>query len=243
MKKLFVVGIGPGGAEEMTFRAHKTLQNTDIIVGYSKYIELIKPVFPDKATYQTGMTKEIDRCREALQMAQDGKIVALVCSGDAGVYGLAGLTLELAVDYPQVHVEIVPGITAAQSGAARLGAPLTHDFAVISLSDLMTPWAQIEKRLDCAATGDFCIALYNPSSIKRVDYLKKACDILLVHKSPTTICGYVKNIGREGELTKILTLEELKNEAVDMFTTVFVGNNETKVIDDKMVTPRGYRIV
>lgn len=243
MKTLYVVGIGPGHADEMSFRTHETLQKADIIVGYSKYIDLIKPIFPEKPTYHTGMTKEIDRCKEALQMAQDGKDVALICSGDAGVYGLAGLTLELAVDYPKVHVEVVPGTTAAQSGAARLGAPLTHDFAVISLSDLMTPWAQIEKRLNCAAAGDFCIALYNPSSKKRSDYLNKACTILLSHKSPDTVCGYVKNIGREGECTKITTLASLKNEAVDMFTTVFIGNSETKVIDEKMVTPRGYRIV
>ncbi|MEG0392963.1 MAG: precorrin-3B C(17)-methyltransferase, partial [Anaerovoracaceae bacterium] len=168
------------------------------------------------------------------------QIVSMVCSGDAGVYGMAGLVYQVAADYDPIEIEVVPGITAACSGAAILGAPLTHDFAVISLSDLLTPWEKIEKRLACVAEADFAVCLYNPSSKKRHDYLQKACDILLQYKDEDTICGIAMNIGREGERGRILTLRELRTTQVDMFTTVFVGNSLTKNISGKMVTPRGY---
>ncbi len=242
MKKLFVVGIGPGAPEYMTLACKKAIESSDVIVGYSKYVELVKPIFTDKEFFDTPMKREVERCREALRIASEGKTVSMICSGDAGVYGMSGLILELSEEYPEVEIEVVAGVTAALSGGAVLGAPLTHDFAVISLSDLLTPMELIEKRLECAAMGDFCIALYNPSSKKRADYLKNACDILLKYKSPNTVCGTVKNIGRDGEEKEIMTLSELKDAKVDMFTTVFIGNESTRRIGDHIVTPRGYSL-
>lgn len=239
---VYAVGIGPGDPYYMTQEAHNVLESVDAICGYKLYLDLIEPEFPCEEYYSTGMTKEIDRCRWALETAQSGKTVALVCSGDAGVYGMASPLLELAQSYPAVTVEIVPGLTAALSGGAVLGAPLAHDFCVISLSDRLTPWAVIEKRLACAAAGDFSIALYNPSSRGRADYLQKAVRILLANgKGPQTVCGIVRSIGRAGETARLLPLAELENTPVDMFTTVFIGNAATRVLGGKMVTPRGYR--
>lgn len=239
---VYVVGLGPGNARFLTAQAQAALQAADLLCGYTVYIDLVRPLYPDKEVYTTGMTKEIDRCRWALETAQSGKTVALVCSGDAGVYGMASPLLELAQSYPAVTVEIVPGLTAALSGGSVLGAPLAHDFCVISLSDRLTPWAVIEKRLACAAAGDFSIALYNPSSRGRADYLQKAVHILLANgKGPQTVCGIVRSIGRAGETARLLPLAELENTPVDMFTTVFIGNAATRVLGGKMVTPRGYR--
>ena len=241
-KLVSVVGLGPGNAQFLTAQAQAALQNADILCGYTVYIDLVRPHYPEKEVYTTGMTREIDRCRWALEAAQSGKAVALVCSGDAGVYGMASPLLELAGAYPDVEVEIVPGLTAALSGAAVLGAPLAHDFCVISLSDRLTPWAVIEKRLACAAAGDFCVALYNPSSKGRADYLAKAVRILRANgKMDETLCGVVRSIGREGQSSCLLTLAELEQTVVDMFTTVFVGNAATQNLHGKMVTPRGYR--
>ena len=236
-----VVGLGPGDAQFLTAQARHALHEADVLCGYTVYIDLVRPLYPEKETYATGMTREIDRCRWALQTAQTGKTVALVCSGDAGVYGMASPLLELAEEYPDVAVEIVPGLTAALSGGAVLGAPLAHDFCVISLSDRLTPWAVIEKRLAAAALGDFCVALYNPSSKGRPDYLAKAVRILREHgKAPETVCGLVRNIGREGQTSRVLTLAELETTPVDMFTTVYIGNANTKALRGRMVTPRGY---
>ena len=236
-----VVGLGPGDAQFLTAQARTALQNAAVICGYTVYVDLVRPIFPDKEFYTTGMTREIDRCRWALETAQCGKAVALVCSGDAGVYGMASPLLEMAGDYPDVEIEIVPGLTAALSGAAVLGAPLAHDFCVISLSDRLTSWAVIEKRLACAAAGDFCVALYNPSSCGRADYLQKAVRILLANgKCAETVCGIVRNIGRSGQVARLLTLAELENTEVDMFTTVFIGNEATQEQNGRMVTPRGY---
>ena len=241
-KLVSVVGLGPGNAQFLTAQAQAALQNADVLCGYTVYIDLVRPHYPEKEIYTTGMTREIDRCRWALEAAQSGKAVALVCSGDAGVYGMASPLLELAGAYPDVEVEIVPGLTAALSGAAVLGAPLAHDFCVISLSDRLTPWEVIEKRLACAAAGDFCVALYNPSSKGRADYLAKAVRILRANgKADETLCGVVRSIGREGQSSCLLTLAELEQTAVDMFTTVFVGNAATQNLRGKMVTPRGYR--
>ena len=242
MGKLTVVGIGPGKFSGMTFEADAAIKEADVIVGYKKYVELVMPSYPDKEFFDNGMRQEADRCREALKMASEGKDVALVCSGDSCVYGMAGLVYELAPDFENVEVSAIPGVTAALSGSAVLGAALGHDFAVISLSDLLTPWELIEKRLDACSSADMCIALYNPGSHKRTDYLQKACDIMLRSKAPETVCGTVNNIGREGETAKVMTLAELRDTPVDMFTTVFIGNSATKIIDGKMVTPRGYRI-
>lgn len=189
------------------------------------------------------MKKEVDRCVLAFEEAKKGKTVSMICSGDAGVYGMAGLMYEIGVNYPETQLEIIPGVTAALGGAAVLGAPLIHDFCLISLSDLLTPWEKIEARLLAAAKADFAVCLYNPSSKKRHDYLQKACDLMMQYKSPETICGIVSNIAREGEESRVMTLKELRDTKVDMFTTVFVGNSETKELNHKMVTPRGYRNV
>ena len=246
MKHLFVVGLGPGGRDGMTLEAKKALEQSEVICGYTAYADLIREDYPEKEYLVSGMTKEVERCHMALLAAQGGKTTAMICSGDAGVYGMAGPILELAEKYPDVELEVIPGITAALSGGAVLGAPLMHDFAVISLSDLLTPWETIETRLDAAAKADFSICLYNPSSKKRADYLKRACEIFLRYKSPETVCGIVKNIGRDGEMKKVMTLAELKDYEADMFTTVFIGNSRTEKSvlggQDWMVTPRGYRI-
>ena len=242
MAKCVVVGIGPGKYSGMTMEADEAVKAADVIVGYKKYVELVMPHYADKEFFDNGMRQETDRCREALRLASEGKNVAVVCSGDSSVYGMAGLVHELSPEYENVEVSVIPGVTAALSGGAVLGAALGHDFAVISLSDLLTPWELIEKRLDACASADMCMALYNPSSHKRADYLQKACDILLKSKSPDTVCGTVNNIGREGETASTMTLAQLRDTKVDMFTTVFIGNAQTKVINGKMVTPRGYRI-
>lgn len=240
---IYVVGIGPGAYEKMTIEAANVLKNSDVIAGYTVYVDLVKDHFGDKEFLTTPMRQEVERCRMALEEAAKGRKVSMVCSGDAGVYGMAGLILELAPEYPEVKVSIIPGVTAACAGAAVLGAPLIHDFAVISLSDLLTPMEVIEKRVKAAAEADFAICIYNPSSKKRGDYLKKACEILLESRSPETVCGIVKSIGRQGEEMEIMSLETLKDTQTDMFTTVFIGNSQTKEINGKMVTPRGYRNV
>lgn len=239
--KVTVIGLGPGGGADLTGRARAALEECDLLVGYTAYIDLVKEDFPDKETLSTGMRREVDRCRAAVEAALTGKSVAVVCSGDSGVYGMAGLIYEVAQEYDPIDIEVVPGITAACGGAAVLGAPLTHDFAVVSLSDLLTPWEKIEARLTAAARADFVLCLYNPASKSRPDYLRRACDILLAAgKSPDTVCGTVRNIGRAGEEAGLLTLGQLRDTQVDMFTTVFVGNSQTKVLGGKMVTPRGY---
>jgi precorrin-3B C17-methyltransferase len=240
--KIYVVGLGPGEWNQMTQRAVEALEECDVITGYDVYIDLIRERFLHKQLISTPMKKEAERCHLALEEALKGQTVAMVCSGDAGVYGMAGLMYEVAQQYDPVEIEVVPGITAACSGAAVLGAPLIHDFAVISLSDLLTPWELIEKRIDGAAAADFVICFYNPSSKKRQDYLQRACEIILKRRGTETMCGYVRNIGREGESGTVLTLGELRDMQVDMFTTVFIGNTQTREINGKLVTPRGYRI-
>lgn len=242
MSKVYVVGIGPGGPEQITPQARAAMDRAEVLCGYTVYLELVKGLYPDKEIYTTPMRQELERCRWALETAQSGRTVALLCSGDPGVYGMAGPLLELAQSFPEVEVEIVPGVTAALSGGALLGAPLGHDFCVVSLSDLLTSWEVIERRLGCAAQGDFALCLYNPASKKRADYLKRACDILLRYKNPETVCGWVQNIGRAGQEYKILNLAQLRGEQLDMFTTVFIGSSTTQNIGGRMVTPRGYRL-
>lgn len=241
--KLYVVGLGPGEVSQMTGKAVEAIENSDTIVGYGVYTDLIADLIEGKEIITTPMKKEVDRCHSAVQAAIEGKNVAMVSSGDAGIYGMAGLILEVLSEYENhnVEVEVIPGITAASSAAAVLGAPLTHDFAVISLSDLLTPWESIEKRLNLASEAGFVICLYNPSSKKRADYLKKACEIVMKNLPEETPCGFVQNIAREGQNSKVLTLKELAEAQVDMFTTVVIGNKTTRVIDGKLVTPRGYR--
>ena len=241
--KVYVIGLGPGAEKEMTYQASTALEKSEVIIGYTVYTGLIRERFPDKKYLSTPMRQEVIRCEMAMDEAMKGRTVAMVCSGDAGIYGMAGLLYEMGQGYPEVELEVVPGITAANGGAAVLGAPLMHDFAVISLSDLLTPWELIEKRLCAAAEADFVICLYNPSSRKRADYLEKACEIILKSRSEETVCGLVKNIGREGELYEIMTLKKLKTTQADMFTTVYIGNSNTKELNRKMVTPRGYKDV
>lgn len=243
MNKIYVVGIGPGAYEKMTIEAAETLKKCDLIIGYTVYVDLVKDHFPGKEFMSTPMKREAERCRIAFEEAAKGKQVAMICSGDAGIYGMAGLMYEIGEGYPDTEIQVIAGVTAAAGGGAVLGAPLIHDFCLISLSDLLTPWELIERRLTDAAHGDFVICLYNPSSKKRRDYLAKSCDLMLRYKSEDTVCGIVSNIGREGEAMTVMTLKELRNTEVDMFTTVFIGNSQTKKIGGRMVTPRGYKNV
>ncbi len=238
---LYVIGLGPGEYEKMTVEAVNALEASDIIVGYTAYTDLVKPHFPNKEYYQTAMTKEVVRCEKAVEIAMEGKNVAMVCSGDSGVYGMANLIYSVADKVGFSDIKVIPGVSACLSGGAVLGAPLTHDFCVLSLSDLLTPMEVIQKRLHACGAGDFAVAIYNPSSMKRSGYLKMACDILMGYKSPQTVCGYVQNIGRDGEKATITTLDKLADENVDMFTTVFIGNADTIELNGKMVTPRGYK--
>ena len=239
---LSIVGIGPGGYDDMTVRAINAIKNADVVTGYRLYVDLVSDLIKGKEVLCTEMRGEVERCKKAAEFALAGHNVALICSGDAGVYGMAGLMLKILEDHPEVETEVIPGVSACQSGGAILGAPLSHDFSVISRSDLLTPWALIEQRLEAAAAADFVIVLYNPASHKRKDYLSRACGIILKHKSSDTICGLVKNIGRDGQMQQITTLSELKDTPVDMLTTVFIGNSQTTVINGKMVTPRGYKL-
>lgn len=243
MSKLIVVGIGPGDYENMTVRADRALQSCDTIIGYHVYVDLVKERYSNKEFLTTPMTRETERCRMAIEEAIKGKNVAMVCSGDSGIYGMAALIYELRGENAEPEIEVIPGLTAACSGGALLGAPLTHDFAVISLSDRLTPWEKIEKRLECAAQADLGIVLYNPMSKGRPENLRMACDVLLKYLPADRPCGIAHYIGREGEERSFVTLGELRDTQVDMFSTVFIGNAATKMIGGNMVTPRGYRDV
>lgn len=243
MGKVSVVGIGPGSYAYMTIQAEQTLRCCDVILGYQVYVELVRGRYPDKEFVSSPMTKEAERCRMALELARSGKNVAVVCSGDSGIYGMAALVYELRGENSTPEIAIVPGLTAACSGAALLGAPLTHDFAVVSLSDRLTPWQTIEKRLLAAAEADLSLVLYNPASHGRPDHLRRACSILQQVLPADRICGIARNIGREEESVQILSLAELAQAKADMFCTVFVGNSSTQLINQRMVTPRGYRDV
>ena len=238
---LYVVGMGPGEKKQMTGQALEVMGRCQVIAGYTVYVDLVRGLFPQKEFLTTAMTREEERCRKAFECCMMGKNTAMICSGDAGVYGMAGLILELAQQYPGVRVRIVPGITAACAGAAVLGAPLMHDFAVISLSDRLTPLEDIWNRVEAAAKSDFVICLYNPASKGRPDFFRQACTRILKYRKGNTVCGLAVNIGREGEETEVLTLEKLKDRRVDMFTTVYIGNSHSMQIGSYMVTPRGYR--
>lgn len=247
---IYIIGIGPGDRNMMTDEAFSAMKKSDVIVGYTVYVDLVKEYFEDKEFFTTPMRQEIERCRACFDFANEGKNVAFICSGDAGVYGMAAPMFELLPEYVNTNSDftedniiVIPGVTAAISGAAVLGAPINHDFCVISLSDLLTPWEVIEKRLRAAIMGDFAIVLYNPSSKKRHDYLQRACEIMLdAGADNKRACGYVENIGREGTNSKVLSLDELKDASVNMFTTVFIGNSKSEIIKGKLVTKRGYQI-
>ncbi len=240
---IYIVGLGPGAADQMTPKALAAIQAADVVAGYTVYIDLIQDMLAGKEVLATPMMKEVERCKLAAKAAATGKTVAMVSSGDAGIYGMASLMIEVCAELGiDTEIKVVAGITAASSAAAVLGAPLTHDFAVISLSNLLTPWEKIATRLDLASRAGFIIVLYNPSSKKRKDFLQHACEIVLQNCPEQTMCGYVQNIGRAGECAKVLPLIELKEAKVDMFTTVIIGNTSTKVVEGKLVTPRGYRL-
>lgn len=240
MNKIYVVGLGPGRADMMTYEARKALENSDIIIGYHVYIDLIKEDFKEKEFLSTPMTKEMERCELTFQKAREGYNVSMICSGDAGVYGMASPMIEIGEKYEDIDIEIISGVSAVLSGAALLGAPLTHDFAVISLSDLLTDWKLILKRLGAAAEADFVICIYNPSSKKRHEKYLEAMQLLLSLLPKERPCGLVKHIGREGQEVHILSLEELVHADIDMFTTIFIGKSDTKVSGRFLITPRGY---
>ena len=240
MKQLYVIGMGPGGADQLNPQARLALEESQVLCGYTTYLDLAREFQEGREILSTPMTQELERWRQARGRAAAGKTTPQIGSGGAGGAWCGGGGQFCPEDFPEVEIEVIPGVTAALAGAAVLGAPLMHDFAVISLSDLLTPWPVIEKRLDCAGAGDFVLCLYNPMSKKRRDHLRRACDILLKHRSGDTVCGWVKNIGREGQEHRLLTLAELREEQVDMFTTVFIGSQSTREISGRMVTPRGY---
>ncbi len=241
MKELKVVGIGPGDPDGMTLAAYRTLETAEIVVGYGPYCEKVRELFPEKEYLSTPMRHETERCRAALELAASGKAVAMVCSGDPGVYGMASPILELAGEYG-VEVRLVPGVTAALSGAAGLGSPLTADFCVLSLSDLLTPWETIEKRLELASAADLVIVLYNPGSRARTENLSRASKLIALHRPPETVCGVATDVGGGEESFQVMTLSELAAFRAGMRDTVFIGNSSTRLIDGKMVTPRGYKL-
>lgn len=238
--KIYVVGIGPGNMEDMTRRAYKILTNVDVIAGYTTYIDLVKDEFSTKEFLSSGMKREIERCQEVLELAKAGKNVALISSGDSGVYGMAGIMLEVAMD-SEIEVEIVPGITATIAGASLVGAPLMHDQVIISLSDLLTDWKVIKKRIETASQGDFIISIYNPKSKTRVEQIVEAREIMLKYKNPSTPVALLRHIGRKNENYTLTTLEDFLNYEIDMFTIVVVGNSNTYIQNGKMITPRGYQ--
>ena len=240
MQKLTVIGLGPGAGLDLTLRAREAIESSDLIVGYTTYIQLVRERYPEKEIVATPMTTEVERCRACRELALGGKTVSMVCSGDAGVYGMAGLVHQVCRDFPELEIQVLPGVTAATAGAALLGAPLVHDFAAVSLSDALTPWETIARRLLLAAEGDFVLCLYNPASKKRPNTLRQAAELLLRRRAPDTPCGLARRIGREGEESWLCTLGELGEQSADMFTTVFVGNSQTQVVNGRLVTPRGY---
>ncbi len=238
-----MVGIGPGARDEMSQRALDALKNSDTIVGYKLYITLIADIIKDKQVIASTMRKEIERVKVAIQEAQLGKTVSIISSGDPGVYGMAGLTLEMVYkENMDLPVEIIPGIPAANAAAAVLGAPLMHDYAVISLSDLLTQWETIERRVKYAAEADFVIVLYNPMSSQRDWQIKKASEIILRHKAPNTPVGIVKDVSREGESVILTTLDKMTTHPIDMTTVIIIGNSTTFVYRNYMVTKRGYHV-
>jgi len=259
--KIFVVGIGPGSAEHLTQRARTALYEADVIVGYKTYVNLIKCIVGGKEIVSTGMTEEVERCKAAIELAEKGKKVAVISSGDAGIYGMAGLIYELVASSQQSvvsqektmpatghwplatsDIEVIPGVSALNASAAVLGAPLMHDFAAISLSDLLTPWEVIQKRVESAAMADFVICIYNPKSSGRVEQIGIARDLILKHRKPDTPVGIVKNAMRDGQRVVITTLAQMLNHDIDMLTTIIIGNSTTFMVDGVMVTPRGYKL-
>ena len=245
MGKISVVGIGPGSLDDMTYRARRTIEEATTVVGYKRYIELIRELVDGKKVLDTGMTQEIDRCRAALKAASEGETVVVISSGDAGIYGMAGLVLELLVKMDEAEKPefggVIPGVSAMSAAAGLLGAPIMHDFVVISLSDLLTPWEIIQERAELAAQGDFVTALYNPRSNKRVGQIKAVQEIFLRYRAPETPVGIVTGASRANEATLISTLGDFTKEDINMFSIVIIGNSKTRMVGDWMITPRGYQ--
>ena len=240
---IYVVGTGPGDKEYICPKAIEAMEQSDIIVGYKTYIKLIEPFIKNKELVSSGMMKEVERCEEVLKLAKTGKTISLISSGDPGVYGMAGIMLEVvAAHNSKVHVEIIPGISAASSAASLVGAPLMNDYVVLSLSDLLTPWELIERRLHAAAGGDFVTSIYNPRSKTRIKQLNMAVDIFLKYQRPDTPVGIVKHAMRKKQEVIITDLEGLNEYDIDMFTTLIIGNSKTKIINGKMVAIRGYKV-
>lgn len=238
--KVYVVGIGPGSLEHMSIKAHKVLSEVDVIIGHKTYINLVKEHFENKEFVKSAMKKEVARCQETIDIAKNGKNIALISSGDAGVYGMAGILLEVATK-ENIQVEVIPGITSSNASASVVGAPIMHDHATISLSDLLTDWELIQKRIKLAAQGDFVISFYNPKSKSRVTQIAEARDIMLEHKDKNTVVAIVQNTSRKGEKSVLTTLENMLAYEIDMFSTVIVGNSKTFIKNNKMITPRGYK--
>jgi precorrin-3B C17-methyltransferase len=239
MAKLYVVGIGPGGLEHITVKAMRAIEESEVVVGYKFYIELIKELIEGKKVISTGMKGEIERCCLAIEEARAGRITCIVSTGDPGLYGMAGPILEMAEG---IEVEIIPGVSAAFCGASEIGAPIMHDFCTISLSDLLTPWEVIERRIEAAAYGDFVIAIYNPKSIGRKTHIEKAIDMIKKHRAGSVPVGLIKNAGREGNQQKLFTIDTIDFDFIDMMTVVIIGNSRTYIKDGKMITPRGYKL-
>ena len=245
MGKIFVVGIGPGGLDEITPKARKAIEEAEVVAGYNTYVRLIEKILSGKKIIGRAMMQEVERSHLAIEEALKGRTVAVISSGDSGVYGMAGLVLEMILNLPEKNrpqFEIVAGVSAVNAAAAILGAPLMHDFAIISLSDLMTPWELIEQRVRSAAQSDFVIALYNPKSKRRVNQLVEVQKILLEFRKKNTPVGIVTNAGRDGQSKIISTLENFLQEEINMFSLVIVGNSQTFVKAGYMLTPRGYKI-
>jgi precorrin-3B C17-methyltransferase len=237
------VGLGPGGPGHRTYRAVEAIQQSEVVVGYTRYLESIADLTAGKRTIASGMTHEVDRCRSALAEAAEGRIVSLVSSGDAGVYGMAGLAIELAeAEHLRVPIEVIPGVTAATAAAAALGAPLMLDFAAISLSDLLVPWETIRRRLEAVAAADLVVCLYNPRSSRRTRQLAMAAEIFRRARPGATPVGIVTNAGQAQQRVVVTDLDHLPEEEVDMQAVVVVGNTTTRLVDAWMVTARGYSL-
>ena len=239
MGKLYVIGIGPGGLEHMTLRAKEAIEESNIVVGYNKYIDMIKPLVENKELFSTGMRGEEARCRKALELSKEDNTVALISTGDSGIYGMAGLILQMQKDE---NVEIITGVTASSAAGSVVGAPLMHDNCNISLSDLMTPYELIKKRVRNAADADMIISLYNPRSKGRPHYLREAIEIIKEYRDLNTPVAVVRHALRDGQEYKLFNLENFDEEVVEMFSIVIVGNSQSFVKEGKFITPRGYDV-
>lgn len=239
MGKLYVIGIGPGGLEHMTLKAKQAIEESNIVVGYNKYIDMIKPLVEDKELFSTGMRGEEARCRKSLELSKENNTVALISTGDSGIYGMAGLILQMQEGE---SVEIIPGVTASSAAGSVIGAPLMHDNCNISLSDLMTPYDLIKKRVRNAADADMIISLYNPRSKGRPHYLREAIEIINEYRELNTPVAVVRHALRDGQEYKLFTLENFDEEVVDMFSIVIVGNSQSFIKNGKFITPRGYDV-